>query len=860
MKRLPRPTRLLFVCLAAFAALLRSGDANELSPEANFQVRVWPVLERSCVRCHGPEKQKSGLRLDSREAALKGGESGPAVVIGKPAESLLIKLVRHVEDDRVMPPKDALEDSEIVALERWISDGAPWPGKEALEPPEAVPGERLGNAWRDPRNPIVSIFGGKRLDLWSFQPIQKASPPAEFTSSTWVRNPIDAFTLANLKASGLQPAQEADRRTLIRRVTFDLTGLPPTPEEVAAFLSETDPHAYEKLVDRLLDSRAYGEHWGRMWLDVVRYSDSNGFDWDEYRLQAWRFRDYVIRSFNADKPFDRFIREQLAGDELLSGAPKTAEEQDCLIATGFLRMGPHDNSAANFGEGPRVRAALMNDLVETTGAAFLGLQLSCCRCHNHKFDPVSQADYYRLRAFFEGVKFADDLPIDLADAEQAKTQHNGRIETQIDAKRRERNAVLDAAKKRIREKRRRELTAEQKALLRTPKGGRSDSVEQAIVELEKKVEPSDDEAKSAFTSTERTSFETADHTVQELKKEIEPMETGLLMIDENANPAETHVLFQGDLTKPRETVLPGPLSAFDPNPSAIEKPARENSSGRRSALAAWLISPENPLTPRVLVNRIWQGHFGEGIQATANDFGFSGSRPSCPELLDWLATEFVRDGWSLKKLHRLILTSATYMQGEVSDAPPHSFRGQKPRRLTAEALRDAMLATAGKLAPQEGGPPIWPELPDEVLKANPAFLDDNAEKTKGWYTSPHEKTAVRSIYLIQKRSVRTPLMEAFDLPENSLSCPRRNVSTVAPQALMLMNGAFAAEMAVEFAKRVEAEAGDDIGTQTERAFMLAFQRSPDFDEKAMCAQFRERRTLAELCRALLNANEFAYFD
>ena len=803
---------------------------------------MWPLLERTCLRCHGEEKQKSGLRLDSREAALKGGESGAALVPGKPADSLLLQLVRHTDADRPMPPKEKLLDSEIAHLERWIEEGAPWPALPIAETPATA--EQFGDAWSDPRNPIVKLFGGKRLDLWSLKPIANPQPPP--IENARVQNPIDAFVFARA-----QPRSAADSRVLCRRIHFDLTGLPPSPEEVDAFVQSAAGNresAIESLVEKLLASPRYGEHWARLWLDVVRYSDSNGFDWDEFRPQAWRFRDYVIRSLNADKPFDRFVREQLAGDELLAGPPRDSAEQDGLIATGYLRLGPHDNSAAQFGEGPRVRAALMNDLVETTGSAFLGLTLSCARCHHHKFDPISQADYYRLRAFFEGVKFADDLPIDLAARQEEINRVNEATEVQMKAKRKVRDDLAAPAIERLRAERIAKLPAADRALLQLPADQPDAGTKGKIKALEKKLKPSDDEIQTALGEEEKRGYAEAKAALQELKKKILPFTTALLAVDENAKPPVTRVLFRGEITKPREPVSPGFLSALEPNAAAPAKPARASSSGRRTALADWLVSEINPLTARVIVNRVWQAHFGEAIVATANDFGFAGARPSTPELLDWLASEFKREGWSLKKLHRLIISSATYQQS----APP--------RRLTAESLRDAMLAVAGHLLPCDGGAPVWPELPDEVLRVNPAFLDDNAEKTKGWYPTPHGQTGVRSIYLVQKRTVHVPLMETFDLPDNTLSCPRRTVSTVAPQALTLLNSPFAAEMAHTLAGRILQEGGTDPEFQIERTFAIVFQRPPDTAERASCSEFRKRHSHIELCRALLNLNEFLYVD
>lgn len=748
-----------------------------------------------------------------------------------------------------MPPKEKLKDSEIAVLEQWIKDGAVWPVLSAPVAKAVKPGERLGDAWTDPRNPIVQIFHGQRLDLWSFKPLAAVKPaltaPAE--------NPIDAFVRA--KRGMLGP--EAPRAALARRVYFDLTGLPPAPEDVQAFVDDKSPDAFEKLVDRLLASPGYGEHWARMWLDTVRYSDSNGFDWDEFRPLAWRFRDYVIRSFNADKPYDRFVREQLAGDEIVPGAPHDSAEQDALIATAYMRLGPWDNSAGNFGEQDRVRNQMMNDLVETTGAAFLGLAMSCCRCHDHKTDPISQADYYRMKAFFAGVKFRDDLALDLKPEQVEIEKNNAALDAKLEDARARRADALASAKFRVRTEREAKLDDPAKYVLGMPEAERSDDETKKAAELEKKLEVSDDDAKKALSGDEKTVFKDVEAAIQKLKDQKRAFTTGLCVTDGDALKP-TRILFQGNLAEPREEVVPGFLSALDPNPAALAKAQREKSTGRRSTLADWILSPSNPLTARVIVNRVWQSHFGTGLVATPNDFGLAGSRPSDPALLDWLAAEFVREGWSLKKLHRLILTSATYRQGAQAGTPPF---GHGVRRLSAEQLRDAMLAVSGQLQESAGGPPVWPALPAEVLNANPVFLDgDNDVKTKHWYASAPGKLNVRSIYLIQKRTTRLPFLEAFDQPENAVSCPRRNVSTVAPQALALLNDEFTLECARTFAKRVEKEAGAEKAAQAGRAFLLALQRPPDEAEIAKCVTFLEKRTLLELCRALLNLDEFVYVD
>ncbi|MFN0066165.1 MAG: DUF1553 domain-containing protein, partial [Limisphaerales bacterium] len=610
----------------------------------------------------------------------------------------------------------------------------------------------------------------------------------------------------------------------------------------------------------------YGEHQARLWLDVIRYSDSNGFDWDEFRKEAWRFRDYVVRSFNADKPFDQFIREQLAGDELLDGTPESPAEQDLLVATGYLRLGPQDNSAPLFNEQDRARAEWMADLTETTGSAFLAMTLSCCRCHDHKYDPLSQADHFRLRAFFEPLKRADDLPLDLAAEQREIARQHGAIEAQMQPFTAERDQIAAAAKGRVREERVKALSEEERRLLELAATTQSGEPDPKAAELAKKLEPSDDDAKKAFTEAEKKRFEELDEELARLKKQKRPYTHGLLATDAAEPPAATHVLKGGDHKSPGEAVAPGFFSALDPNPALLRAAAGTNTTGRRLTLADWIASPENPLTARVFVNRAWQAFFGLGLVGTPNDFGLAGERPTHPELLDWLAREFVAGGWSVKRLHRLIVTSAAYRQA----APDQTGRSDRPdpaaplrppaRRLSAEQLRDALLAVSGLAQFTGGGPPIWPELPAEVLQANPAFLDDNAEKTKGWYPSPPERQSVRGVFLVQKRTVRVPFMETFDLPENSVSCARRNESTVAPQALSLLNSPLALEAARTLARRVESEAGEAPEERVHRAFALAYQRAPTPEEAALCGEFLARASLPELCRALLNANEFLYVD
>jgi mono/diheme cytochrome c family protein len=778
----------------------KSSDGDRL-----FLEQVKPLLDARCSSCHGADKAEGGLRLNSREAALDGGDTGPALVPGKPNESLLLEAVKHTHQVLRMPPKDDLSSKDIALLERWIREGATWPQSTAdTSYVKVVTGERIGDAWSDSRNPIVRLFGGQRLDLWSLKPAKRAKVPTP-KHSDWAKNDLDRFVLTRFEHDGIDPPAIADPRTLARRLYLDLTGLPPTPEQIGSFDTSVATHGADKaagdLVNELLCSPRFGEHFARMWLDVVRYSDSNGFDWDEFRPQAWRYRDYVVRSFNADKPFDQFIREQLAGDELFDGPPKTAAEQDCLLATGFLRLGPHDNAAKLFAEQDRSRAELLADVTETTAGAFLGLTLTCCRCHDHKYDPISQIDHYRFRAFFAAMQFADDLSLDLAAERSAINAHNKQLENEAKGLR-EKLAALPEADKSGREK------------------------------LQQQIQLIDGRRRL-------------------------PMH-GLVMTDGMENVAATRVLFQGDYKAPRDAVEPGVLSVFNPQPAKITKSNNAQTTGRRLTLANWIASPSNPFTARVFVNRVWQSLMDRPLVATPNDFGLAGARPDDDAVLDWLASEFVRQDWSIKQLVRQITTSATYQQ-----APTYTddhFALRSPRRLSAEELRDSLLFVSGLLTSKADGPPIWPDLPPEVLDSNPAFLDDNPEKTKGWYPSPKPEQYCRSLFLVQKRNTRVPLLESFDLPDNSTMCARREVSTIAPQALMLLNSSLSAEASLAFAQRVKRDAGQDPSRQVQRAFEIALQREPDPTESAACEQLLVKRSLAELCRALVNLNEFVYVD
>lgn len=702
----------------------------------------------------------------------------------------------------------------------------------------------IKNAWEDPRNPIRVLFGGERLDLWSLKPVRRSEVPPPSKDAV---DPIDAFLDAQWHDRGFEGAPSMQRADWLQRATLDLTGLRATREEVEFFVQDESPDACERVIDRLLASPAYGEHSARQWLDVVRYSDSNGFDWDEFRKTAWRYRDWVVRAQNSDLPFDRFITMQLAGDELLEGPPRDQEEQDCLIATGYLRLGPFDHAAKLFNEQDRARVEVLTDLTETTASALLGLTMSCCRCHDHKTDPLSQADHYRLRAFFAATRFADDQSIDTVEAQQARETHNHQIQQQIDELRKKIESLREQAK----------------------------GVVQATTSQAE--EATDAKWKELLGDEDRESWLRWEREVEALQGQLLQPETGLVMTDDPAAIDTIHILFQGDHRSKREEVTPGFPSVLWPESPQIASVASGKSTGRRLTLAHWICSTDNPWTSRVAVNRAWQQFFGQGLVATPNDFGVTGATPTHPELLDYLATQLTDRGWSLKSIHRQIALSQAYRRQALPGGERVDSEGLKRwasmrtnlRRLSADQFRDAILQVTGLLQHRAGGPPIWPQLSEEILQANPAVLDDNETKTKGWYPSPDAEQSVRSIYLVQKRGMKLPWMETFDQPDNSVSCPKREASIVASQALSLMNGDLAWHGALRLSESLSERLGQQDGRKVatdvaddERFIVALFQqvlaRTPTEEELQTCSQFLQQRSQAALALVLLNSNELAF--
>jgi hypothetical protein len=812
--------------LAAVSRWIAAG-ADAGAAGAVTQHDVIPILLRRCTACHGTRRREADLDLRSRAAMLRGGKSGPAVVPGKPEESLLVKQLRSGK----MPPRDRLlevslkpvEPAEIDVLVRWIAAGAP----EVAEQPDV--------ATTTP-DPLVT---DRDRDFWAFRPPGPVTVPA-VRHAELVRNPIDAFVLEKLEAKGLSLSPEADRATLLRRASFDLTGLPPDPEEARAFLADPAPDAYERMIDRLLASPRYGERWGRHWLDLAGYADSEGKrEQDLPRPHAWRYRDYVIRAFADDKPYDRFLLEQLAGDELADHehAPEiTPELYDNLVATGFLRMAP-DATWANITGFVPDRLDVMADEVDVLGSVVLGLTLKCARCHSHKYDPIPQRDYYRLVDVFKGAFdeydwLRPDVRPGLGPVSE-DTQGGRHLPHVTTAERRawqERDEQL-----------RREID-ELKAALDRKRGDPA---------LKKEVEET--EAK-----------------VKALQGQRQP-EPRVQALWDRGEPSPTYVYRRGDPLTPGRLVGPGVPSVLTDGKTPFEvKPPWPGAkqTGRRLAFANWVTRPDHPLTARVMVNRVWKHHFGTGIVPTLGNFGKAGTPPTHPELLDWLATEFVRSGWSVKAMHRLMLTSATYRQRsavtpELEKADPgNALSSRMPMvRLDAESLYDTLLLVADRLDETPFGPA-------DPVKVRPDGLVTPAGTARGWR---------RAVYVQQTRKQVPTQLENFDFPQMNPNCVERRDSTVATQALQLMNDATLDQLAEHFARRVSREAGNDPAAQVERVYWVALGRPPTGDERdvglAALRKLTEEwgrhladadaarlKALTTYCHAIVNSAAFLYVD
>jgi Protein of unknown function (DUF1553)/Protein of unknown function (DUF1549) len=686
-------------------------------------------------------------------------------------------------------------------------------------------------------------------DHWAWKTPVRPAVPVVRGSPT---NPIDAFIRAKLDATGLTPAPPASREHLLRRVTYDLTGLPPTPAEIDAFVADQSPTAWEKVIDRLLASPRYGERWGRHWLDLARYADTNGFEFDEPRPDAWRYRDYVIHSLNPDKPFDRFITEQLAGDEAFPA------DRDARIATGFNLLGPDMTDASDQAQR---RLNTLNDMTDTAGLAFLGLTVACARCHDHKFEPIPQVDYYRLQAFFAPSAFRRDLSIATDEQRTAHEAATRKYQAATKSVRDEIAALEEPHRAKLFEAKLAKLSEEAQAAHRMPADKRTGGQQELVAETERLVVVTPAEIAKAMTAEDRaklTALQDRLKTFDSKKPAALPVAMGLTDIP--GPPPKTHLLEAGELKNPAVAVQAGFLAVLSPGgkptPATVEPTG--TSTGRRLALAKWVASPDNPLTARVIVNRLWQHHFGRGIVATPSDFGVRGARPTHPELLDYLATELVAGGWRLKPVHKLMLMSETYQQStqysvlstQYSKDPENKLLWRMNRlRLEGEAVRDALLAISGRLNPAMGGPGVV--LPESAGAAG-------GSRAVVVTRDPKEHVR-RSVYLFARRNLRLSFLEAFDLPDSNLSCPKRERSTTAPQALALLNAPESSAAAKALAERLEREVKSPE-ERIELGYRLTLGRSPTAAERERATAFLRESPLAELCRALVNLNEFVYLD
>ncbi len=785
---------LLLLLLASAASPAVATDDLQRATMTFFEKEVRPILVSRCYDCHSEKKQKGGLRVDHIGYLKTGGDTGPALVSGKPEKSALMEAVRFTNPDFQMPPKEKMPDAEIAILEKWIKMGAPWP--------------------EDAAKKVVITEGGftqEQRDYWFFKPVAKVTPPE--AGSSWARNEIDRFIAEKHVEMKLAPAPEADRRELVRRLTFDLHGLPPTKEQTDAFVQDNDPRAYETLVDTLLASPRYGERWAQHWLDLVRYAESDGYNVDFYRSSVWPYRDYVINSLNEDKPYDQFVREQIAGDEIAPDDPQV------LIATAFLR---HPMYEYNLRDVRGQWEVILTDMTDTTGELFLGLSMGCARCHNHKFDPILQKDYYALRAFLTPVHWRDDLKLVPAAVRQAYDEQQAKWEEATAGIRAQLEKLTKPGVDEAVERWRVSFPEDLQAMTHKPVAERNELEKQLAGLCDRQLEyarstfNADSYLKSAEKKEEykklRESLKQYDH----LKPK--PLLDAFVVTDAGpkapANPLKTR--------KGEQDVPPGFLTIVDASPPQIT--ATATSTGRRKALADWITRPDNQLSTRVIVNRVWQYHFGRGIVGTASEFGKLGEAPTHPELLDYLTTKFVSGGWRLKALHREILLSATYRQtarrepdeatAQIDPSNRYLWRFH-PRRLDAEQVRDALLAVSGELDGKSGGP----------------ASDGNGTR--------------RSVYTMKKRNSPNELLRALDMPGGFASTSERQSTTTPTQALQLLNGDWLLSRASKLASRAKTIDG---------AWWAVLGRAPTDQEKAAAEGFLQKRIEAA-ARVVADAQE-----
>jgi len=790
------------------AQTLPEGAANRLI----FEQQMLPVFQKHCAGCHSSTNPGGGLALASLETLLAGGKHGSAVAPGAAAQSLLMKYVRG-EASPKMPLGGSLDADVITALDRAVDS------MKALPKSINVNEGYLGWLLKKPVAPKVPTV----------------------KDSGWVGNPVDAFILAKLEAKGMKPAAPASKRALLRRAYFDVIGLPPTPEDVAAFEADESPEAFEKVIDKLLADSRYGERWARHWLDLARFAESDGFAIDGERPTAWRYRDYVIRAFNQDRPYNVFVEEQLAGDEMTGG-----NRSEHLVALGFLRMGTWE-ADANFKT--QLRQDVLNELTGTVGQVFLGFTVGCARCHDHKYDPIPQKDFYRLQAFFAPMR-VEDRAAPFLDTERPKL-----MKAQLRRFEDDSEVAAQAFKK---------LEGELK--LKYAEAKQISVDDKKAGEFQAALKNLKD---ATYSEEERSKWRGSRDHARRLEESMGRYRPVAYSVSDVAPPhvpelAATYLLHGGELTGRGEKVEPGFPQGVEGKSVAAKIPFAGGSSGRRTALAEWIGSGENPLTARVMVNRIWAHHFGEGIVRTVSDFGINGERPTHPELLDFLATQFVEKKWSMKAMHKLMMLSNTYRQS-TANAADKEFAELDPRnsllwrmnwtRLEGETIRDSVMSVSGRLQKSEGGPGVFVSVPSDVAEGFEFFK---------WYPSPEKDQAQRTIYTFQRRSVMNPMIEVFDGANMSEVCSRRSSTVVATQAFALLNSDFTRQEASHFAKRVIELAGTDREKQLDQAFLLALSRKPSVAEReAYAASARGASPVEALTRlgvVLFNLNEFIYLE
>ena len=890
---------LLLVSTSAFGAA-----------SVTFERDIRPILKAHCFDCHGEgEKLRGGLDLRLRRLMIKGGDDGPAVVPGKPDKSALFKMVHSGE----MPKRgQKLTPDQVTLIKQWIAGGA----KTAHPEPSDL--EKTGGITDEERA------------FWSFQPIRNPAVPKAKPADR-ARTPIDAFLVNEMAKQKLGFGPEAEKITLLRRAHFDLTGLPPSTAEAEAFLADKAPDAYEKIIERLLDSPHYGERWGRHWLDVAGYADSDGYsDADPPRAYAYKYRDYVIGSINSDKPFDQFITEQLAGDELagatrenMKPAMASVHTREMLIATGFLRMGADGTATPGLDDYDPVRNQVVADTIKIVSTSLLGLSIGCAQCHDHRYDPIPQTDYYRLRAIIEPAydlknwRTPPQRLVSLYTDADRKTAAEVEAEAKkiADEKDLKQKQYIEEALTKHLEKFEPELRAKLRSAYDTPSEKRTPEQTKLLADNPSvNINPG---VLYQYNQKAADDLKAMDAKVAEIRGR-KPVEDFLTVLSEPTDKLPvTYRFHRGDPKQPKEAVAPGALSVLAPRGQCIafaEKDPELRTSGRRLAFAHWLTSGTNPLVARVLVNRVWLHHFGRGLVGTPSDFGVMGERPTHPDLLDWLASDFVEHGWRLKRLHRLIMTSTAYRQssrhnslGDQRDPGDRLYWRKPVQRLDAEVIRDSILATSGALNTGMFGPavPVRPDVHGQIVVGLDQTSGDNKMPVEVDLKGEEFR---RSIYIEVRRSRPLAMLHAFDEPVMEVNCERRQSSTVPTQSLMLMNSQFILDQATRFAARLKKEAGEDRSRQVERAWQLAFSRPPSEQESAKALDFLsqqetqlknaaektdvetkdekgskeekaktekaakeekakldtkpapELQALTDLCQALLSANEFLYVD